>query len=176
MLWRTHLFAGATAGLLIAASNPDPKAVAVSASIAGISALLPDIDSPDSKLGRLIPVLPTVLTVTIGHRGVLHSIFGAVGISLIASLLLKLWYAHTFLSLFPLILTGYLTHLLLDSLTNSGCPLAYPLKTHIGLPLFSTGSFLERLALFPLVFVLFCWVASPVVIKLPLVSLLRGWL
>lgn len=163
MLWRTHLFAGATAGLLLTVSNPDPKAVAVSAGIAGVAALLPDIDSPESKLGRLIPILPTVLTVTVGHRGVLHSLVGALGISLAVSLLIKIWYASTFLEIFPLVLAGYITHLLLDSMTNSGCPWVYPIKTHIGIPLLSTGSFVERLIVSPAMMVLFAWFSGPMV-------------
>ncbi len=163
MLWRTHLFAGATAGLLLTVSNPDPKAVAVSAGIAGVSALLPDIDSPESKLGRLIPILPTVLTVTVGHRGVLHSLVGALGMSLAASLLIKIWYASAFLEIFTLVLTGYITHLLLDSMTNSGCPWVYPIKTHIGIPLLSTGSFVERLIVSPVMIVLFAWLSGPFV-------------
>ncbi len=163
MLWRTHFFAGTTAGLMLTASNPDIKTIAISAGITGVSALLPDLDSPNSKLGRLVPIIPSVLSVTVGHRGALHSFLGALGVSLAVTMLVKMWYACTFLELFLLILVGYMTHLLLDSLTNSGCPLFWPIKIRIRLPILNTGGLIERLIVLPAMIILFIWFSIPLV-------------
>lgn len=162
MLWRTHIVTGASAGLLLAGQTNVETAVA-SASIAGLAALLPDIDSPQSKLGRLVPVIPRVLSITVGHRGLLHSLVGALAMSLLMTVLIRIWYDQSFWVLLPLVLVGYVSHILIDSLTNSGCPLLYPLPFHLKVPLFSTGSFAERLIAFPAMLFLFMWLSGPLV-------------
>lgn len=86
MLWRTHFLFGASVGLLV--SSGDPGSAAASAGIAGVSALLPDLDSPDSRLGRLVPVVSWLLKTTVGHRGPLHSLLAVVGVYLLALVLL----------------------------------------------------------------------------------------
>ena len=162
MLWRTHILAGASAGLLLAGQT-NAKTAVVSASIAGLAALLPDLDSPQSKLGRLIPVLPRLLSVTLGHRGILHSFVGAALMSILATGILRIWYDHNFWVLLSLVAVGYVSHILIDSLTNSGCPLLYPLPLHLRLPLFSTGSFAEKLVVFPVMMGLLMWLSGPLV-------------
>jgi inner membrane protein len=156
VLWRTHFLAGATAGLLVASPGNIESAVATAA-VSGFAALLPDIDSPYSKLGRVVPVLPRLLSLTVGHRGILHSFLGAAIVSLLATMFLRVWYGQEFWLLLSQVMAGYISHILLDCLTDSGCPLLYPLPGRYCLPLLNTGSFAEKLIFFPALFVLFAW-------------------
>lgn len=163
MLWRTHILAGASAGLLVAGHGADLKTMAISAGVAGIGALLPDIDSPHSKLGRKVPMLPKLLTVTVGHRGLLHSIPGAIMVSLLMASVAKLFLTNLFPDLLLLVMAGYLSHIFIDTFTNSGCPWLWPLPIHIRVPLVHTGSLIEKLVIFPATVLLFTWLAWPVI-------------
>lgn len=165
MLWRTHALAGASAGLLIAGHSADIKTMIISAGVAGIGALLPDIDSPHSKIGCRIPILPKMLTITVGHRGLLHSIPGAIIVSLLIASVAKLFLASPFTGLLLLTMAGYLSHLFMDMLTSRGCPLLWPLPIRFRLPLIHTGSLAERLVVFPATGVLFIWLSWPVIYK-----------
>lgn len=162
MLWRTHVLAGATAGLLVAGKTSDLKTAAISATIAGFAALLADIDDPNSKIGRMVPILPRVLNITAGHRGITHSILVAIIISAILSAFAISGYNLTYRGLFLLILIGYASHLLpLDVISNSGCYLFYPLKIRVCLPLVNTGGIIEKFIVFPLTGIVFIWAAWP---------------
>lgn len=152
MLWRTHLLAGASTGLLITGQT-DLKTAAISAGVAGVSALLPDLDDPHSKLGRLVPIASWVVKKVVGHRGPLHSLFGAGMAFILASIFLKTGYAH----LVPVVVGGYLSHLVVDSLNPEGCPWLWPLKTHFGVPLIQTGGILEKLVVAPVMLLLCGW-------------------
>ena len=154
MLWRTHFLAGAVAGLLLA-GHTDVKTTAVSAGVAGISALLPDMDDPHSKLGRLVAPASWAVKVTIGHRGPLHSLLGAGMAFILASLFMRSGYAH----LIPMVVAGYMSHLFMDSLNPQGVPWFWPLKTHLRIPLIQTGGILERLVVTPAMLVLCVWLA-----------------
>jgi len=146
MLWRTHFLAGAAAGLLLAGQT-DIKTAVLSAGVAGIAALLPDIDSPDSKIGRLIPVIPRLFKTVAGHRGAMHSAIGAIAMFILVALFLR-WGTHV-PRLHDLILMGCLSHLVMDSLNPQGVPWLWPYGTHFGLPLVQTGSILEKLFIMP---------------------------
>ena len=130
MRWTTHFTAGLAAGMLI---TTEPAAVIIS----GISALLPDIDIPSSKVGRAYPVVSTIINTTLGHRGLFHSLLAA---GLIYLLVLKFFPAY---SLYCLI--GYLSHLLLDCLTPAGVPLLWPIPYRFRLPVVKTGSVMETI-------------------------------
>ncbi len=157
MLWRTHFLAGAVAGLL-ATGNADIKTAAISTSVAGISALLPDLDDPRSKLGRLVVPASWTVKKLVGHRGPLHSLVGAGIAFVLASMFLK-----TNSHLIPVIVAGYLSHLVMDSLNPQGVPWLWPWGKHFSIPLIPTGSIMEKLLVFPVVVILFCWQAWPVV-------------
>ncbi|MCL6559343.1 MAG: metal-dependent hydrolase [Firmicutes bacterium] len=185
MLWRTHFLAGAAAGLL--AGHADAKAAAVSAGIAGIAALLPDIDSPRSKLGRMITPVSWSIKELAGHRGILHSLLGAGVVTLLMSSALWLWYTHTHVfaqMLFPrwydyghlvlLIAAGYLSHLVMDSLNPQGVPWLWPYRKHFGLPLAQTGSVIENLVVLPCVFLLFVWLAAKLLSLAAILGKIKG--
>jgi len=167
MLWRTHFLAGACAGYLI--SNPnDLKSTAVAVGIAGISSLLPDLDSPDSKAGRMIPVLPWLLKATIGHRGVLHSLLGSFLLCALIVFCLRFKFSHelVYQQIAPMVGAGMLSHLIMDTLTPGGCPWLWPWDKHFSVPLVRTGSVLERWVVSPGMLVIFAWMVFPVFSKL----------
>ncbi len=152
MLWRSHFLAGASAGAWLAA-GARPETLALAAGVAGVAALLPDIDSPRSYIGSKVPASVAVKLVA-GHRGVFHSLLAAVAFGLAFFLYLHFKArAYMFLA-FPFVL-GYISHLLLDALTPGGVPFLWPLKFRFSLPLLGTGSLFERWVLTPALLALF---------------------
>lgn len=136
MLWRTHLAMGLAAGYMVA--GPDP----VSLTAAGIAALLPDLDHSGSYAGRRAPVLSTMVRISFGHRGALHSLVAAAAAALAVGLA-----GGPALALAAG--AGYLAHLLGDLLTPSGVPLLWPWPGRVRVPLVRTGGLLERYVVFP---------------------------
>lgn len=141
MLWRTHFIGGAIAGTLAVGA---PELSIAAATIGGVAALLPDIDTPYSKVGNAIPIFPRLLNFFLGHRGVLHS---PIGVTMFFLPLLSL------LQLQPLVIAamaGVMSHIMLDCLSDSGCPILFPIKRkHYGIPLVRTGSIIEKFLLYP---------------------------
>lgn len=137
MLWRTHLLTGITTGYLIA--GPEPFAMIT----AGISSLLPDLDHPNSYIGRKIPVLPALFHSTLGYRGIFHSFLAAIITTLTIG-----FFSNANIALAAG--TGYLTHLMGDLITPSGVPIFWPWKKRIRIPLVKTGGILERLVIIPI--------------------------
>jgi inner membrane protein len=84
-------------------------------------ALLPDIDTPTSLIGRGCRPLARWLERRVGHRTLTHSLLGLALATLPAvPLVLVDW--HWLLAFF----LGYLSHLLLDAANPPGVPLFYP--------------------------------------------------
>jgi inner membrane protein len=109
-----------------------------------LGSLLPDIDSPKSALGRLLPFVSVPLEQRFGHRTVTHS-FLALGF--LGLLLLPLAFFR--LGAYCALLLGYFSHLLADCATQSGVPLFYPHPTMYVAPgnpryRFHTGSLGEQ--------------------------------
>lgn len=90
-----------------------------------IGALLPDMDSPTSRLGRCFPLLSKLFNKGFGHRGLFHSplfLFVTAGIYW----LIKIRFSVSNPYLISGILTGMSLHLLQDMMTVGGIPLFYP--------------------------------------------------
>lgn len=100
--------------------------------VALASALLPDLDHPNSLLGRRLPWISGPLSRLFGHRGFTHSLL-AVGAGI--------WGLGQFQAPGTLsevvkdgLIIGYLSHLLGDWLTPAGIPLFWPLRRRYRLP------------------------------------------
>ena len=90
---------------------------------AGLGALLPDVDTPNSRAGWCVYPLASYLERRFGHRTITHSFVGtAIFAALCAPLL---WWEHL-MPLYFALLAGYGSHLLADAATKSGVPLAWP--------------------------------------------------
>jgi inner membrane protein len=91
------------------------------AAFAIVGALLPDIDTPTSLIGRLARPLSRWLERRFGHRTITHSLLGCTAVTLPLTPL-ALITGH-----WPLAFAlGYLSHLLIDAVNKSGTPLFWP--------------------------------------------------
>ena len=113
---------------------------------AAIGGLLPDLDHPESVLGRRLPLVSIPLARIFGHRGMTHSLLavavmttGLVAITAIHQWGLAAW-------LLPPLIVGYLSHILGDSMTPSGVPLFWPRKQTYSFNLFKTWSWQETVS------------------------------
>ncbi len=129
MRWTTHM----VTGMVVAVFAGQPPAGVI---ISGVASLLPDIDSQNSKLGRMLPILSIPINLVFGHRGMFHSLLAALIISFLS---LKFLPAYIAIS----IIIGYLSHLFMDALTPSKIPLLWPYAKRFGLPLVQTDSFVD---------------------------------
>lgn len=149
----THALAGASsAGLLLAINYPHQTPFILLSAIAGFAALVPDLDGSHSMIEntKILGVRPLkgpayIIDRLFKHRGFLHS------------LMAMIFLAFILLGFFPMlpkeytlaILFGYMSHLVLDSLTPLGIPWLYPLELRIRLVpkwlAITTGSIYETL-------------------------------
>lgn len=106
-----------------------------------IGSLLPDIDHPDSFIGRRSFGLSKLMNMAFGHRGFTHSFLSTL-----------LFSATTYI-FFPAewaigLSVGYTGHLLGDFFSKSGIPLGHPFtKKKFKVPLYKTGGLSESLIL-----------------------------
>ncbi len=126
MLTPTHLLGGQCAYLLLCVINGEVATVP-GATAASAASLIPDLDSRQSYVGRLLPFISRPLQYHFGHRTLTHS--------------LLLWsLACALLSLLPdtgyrlAIASGWASHILLDMLTPSGVCLLWPSRLRCVLP------------------------------------------
>lgn len=114
---------------------------------AAVGALLPDIDTPTSLIGKVCPPLSQALERQWGHREVTHSLAAALMLAL-AMMPLGWWIGYPGWAI--ALVVGYGSHLLLDAATKSGVPLFYPSTMRAVIPgkeslRIASGSRQERL-------------------------------
>ena len=97
--------------------------------LAAVASLLPDIDLPPAKIGRLFWFISVPLERRFGHRTLTHSVVGLLGLSLLLSPLLWL-YPHAFICL----LGGYWSHIWIDMLNVRGVDLFWPSPVRLVTP------------------------------------------
>lgn len=139
MDYRTHRLAGICTGAVVSSLVvPTPY---VSASIgfyglitvsAAIGSYLPDIDEPSSKVGKVFKPVSMLAKGVAGHRGMFHTPIMAI-LLLLGLVALKNYYARVaYLEYFEYfllgIISGFLSHLFVDSLTVSGVPWLWPIS------------------------------------------------
>jgi len=165
MLARTHdLFAF---GMLLTAAVYFPSekitlatiVVVIIANIVG--ALLPDIDQASNRLWDLLPggnlVGKLLRNLFLSHRTITHSILGVWLIYQLIGWLTPKIFNPLFVDTQKVIIAvmiGYGSHLLLDSFTEEGLPLLFPIKVNFGFPptkswRIKTGNWFEKLVVFP---------------------------
>jgi len=94
-----------------------------------IGALLPDIDTPQSILGRFLRPMSAYIERKFGHRQATHSLLAVLILGLITIPLICV-NLFCWIALF----SGYLSHLLIDSVNKSGVPLFYPSSIRAVMP------------------------------------------
>lgn len=134
----THALAGILIGLAIAQDSQPLGALAMGLA-ASIGALVPDIDHPNSIIGRRAGIVGGAIRLGVKHRGFLHSGIAA-AIVVVGALALQ-----TNLRTFGIAAAcGYASHILLDALTIQGVPLLWPSRRRISLLPLRTGGLIER--------------------------------
>jgi len=137
MLWYTHAIAGATAGALAFKGTDN---LVLTAGICAVSALLPDIDLPASKVGGDHRAVSKTINFIFGHRTITHSLLG-LGIFMA---LFNLFIPQKYLQM---IAVGYISHLVTDMLNPAGIPIFWPIGKRFSIPLIRTGGVLEHVLL-----------------------------
>lgn len=170
MTGRTHDLAAFTALLCVTAYYPIPP-LSLSTAVVTLGSnllggLLPDIDDATSDFWDKIPAgsfFGRILHPLFGHhRMISHSLIGM----LVAGFILKYFLEairHTLLVDMNIvwwgIMLGYLSHLIMDSLTIEGVPWFFPIPIRFGFPpikffRIKTGGLMESLVIFPGLFIL----------------------
>lgn len=125
----THLSFALFLGLLMMSKVALPVNQYVFLALILFASLLPDIDSAESLIGSKVKVLSFIFK----HRGVIHSIFTMMIFGIILLIITpNLYYLLAFV-------IGYLSHLMLDSLTPKGIPLLWPAKKRLNGSFRTTG-------------------------------------
>lgn len=101
-----------------------------------IGSILPDIDMPKSKISRKVKPLAVVVNLFTRHRGIFHTIFPAILIFFVA------WVFNQKVIGYGL-LVGYLSHLLIDGLTEAGINFLHPFANLRLQGFVRTGSIVE---------------------------------
>ena len=86
-----------------------------------IGSVLPDVDSPKSYIGRVLPYASIPIERQWGHRTITHSVLCLLALSVMIWPLL-IWQPACYAA----VLLGYMSHIVADCATKSGVPLFYP--------------------------------------------------
>lgn len=161
MLASTHVptgaFFGAISGIMI---GGDLKSTLISTFFGMVGSLAPDIDHPQSWLGRRLPFISEPISAVLGHRGFTHSLLAVVVAAVLLLFSLTGSFALQEITVAAIaLLLGYLSHLLGDWATNSGIPLMWPSKRKFRSPVqFFTGGWEEQ------VFAIALWLCCAVIV------------
>ena len=144
MMFRTHVLFGIISGYAACEFLECGNAV-LFVSLSAVGSMLPDIDSARSKISRKLRPFSIIPNFLFSHRGFIHSVFPAL---LLYALLVRIDYLIA-----ASLSTGFLSHLLMDSLTKRGIRPLYPLSKVKIAGFIRTNGFSERIILFLLVIV-----------------------
>ena len=126
MLTPTHLVTAQTAflsGSIMTGHAP----ILAEASVALMAALIPDLDSHRSYVGRMLPFISSPLEHQFGHRTLTHSLMAQITVGALAYLLLPFGY-------FLAIVCGWLSHILADMMTPAGVCWFWPSRVRCVIP------------------------------------------
>lgn len=139
MRYRTHLAFGLFAALMFL-PNLSISGKFSFLGLALLGALMPDVDTPESKLGRQFGILSRLFRFLAGHRGIFHSVFAAVLFAAIVWVLFGPTYGTA-------LFVGYASHLLIDGLTKNGINYLHPISNLRISGFIVTGGLSENLLL-----------------------------
>lgn len=144
MLFVTHTFLGVLLYLIAVLVFPvNWSVLGFTAFFLGVSA--PDLDHKNSKAGRLLKPVSWLLHTVFGHRGLIHSLLGALFLSFVFGFLIQ--FVGLSSRLTGWFFFGFLAHLVGDSLTPSGIKWFYPFSKKRFRSFIRTGSMIEVLFL-----------------------------
>ena len=129
LTYKTHSLLGLALSILLAGAS------FLGGFIALISSLLPDLDHRESYLSWNFPFLSKIVHSRYEHRGITHSLFSLLFLSLLFWFISPNYANYFFI--------GYGSHLLADSITPAGIPLLYPREDRFSFDIIKTGSDFE---------------------------------
>lgn len=92
-----------------------------------IGSLIPDIDEPHSLIGRQVPGFSHALKVIFEHRGFIHTPACMALLTALIYFALKFWCPAPYVSAITIgFVVGYLSHLILDTITPWGIMWFFP--------------------------------------------------
>src|SRR3989344_6509373 len=175
MTGRTHDLAAFTALAYVVATQSIPQDITLATAIVAISAnfvggLAPDIDQSTATLwgrlrggriwGRLFAPLFG------GHRFISHSIFGIFLFGYGTKFILQMMSGVLIVDMDIVwwsFMIGFVSHLVMDTISRDGVPWLFPIPIRLGLPPFrflrmKTGGFLEKTFIFPMLILANIWI------------------
>lgn len=135
---KTHKVGGLCSGLIVStimfSKNPELGNLISSGLIisgATIGSLAPDIDHPESKVGRKFLLRPISILISklFGHRTITHSVVMSVFMTILLLISTTMFTGIPKFIYSNLIIgfcVGWMSHLLLDLITVKGIPIYYP--------------------------------------------------
>ncbi|WP_051280434.1 metal-dependent hydrolase [Anaerovorax odorimutans] len=152
MNYITHCIGGIGAGLLtinFIGNVDDFGKVAIMAG-AVIGSIFPDIDHKKSFIGRKVPIISNIISTAFKHRGFLHTPIFIIFLWLIIpsaiSLLFKGGSQHFALLFIKGVITGILSHIILDTFNKRGILWLWPISNkRFRILSIKTDSFVEKL-------------------------------
>jgi len=174
MTGRTHDLAAFAALLTVCVFNP-PEKISLATAIVALGSnmlggLAPDVDQTSAEFWNKIRfgrILSRYIAPLFGkHRYLSHSIVGVLLFGIILKLLLG-WLGGILLVDMNVVwwsfIIGFVSHLVMDSITKEGVPWFFPIPLRIGFPpvrilRIKTGGFLEKAIIFPGLVVGIGWV------------------
>lgn len=127
-----------------------------------IASTLADISHPESRVGRRIRPLSTLINHRAGHRGPTHCLISVFILALIPLIGIMLGYNIVFWGGLGFLI-GQISHIILDLLNEPGVALLYPNKKRYRLLNFQTGKIADHLILMVMLG-LIVWQLSDVVV------------
>lgn len=165
MTGRTHdLTALTLLNIAVAVITPPPMSVATALtaiSACAIGGLAPDIDQPTAALWRRLPVgtfWGQLLSPLFGkHRFISHSVVGIFLFGIMSKYILVLMNTFVLVDMdvvWKAFMIGFISHLLIDTITKEGVPWLFPIPFRFGIPpiralRIKSGGFVEKLMIFP---------------------------
>lgn len=155
-----------TALNLVMVSQPSIPQMSLATALVAFSAnmiggLTPDIDQSTADLWRRLPagtVVGKALSPLLGgHRFISHSILGIFVFGWLTSILLDKMSSVVLVDMQIVwwsFMIGYISHLIMDTLTRDGVPWLFPIPIKLGIPPFralrlTTGGMIEKSIIFP---------------------------
>lgn len=165
MTGRTHDLAGFTTLSYLVATQP-PQDITLATGLVALSAnfigaLAPDIDQPTATLWHRVrggSILGKLLSPILGgHRFISHSIIGIFLFGFLAKYVLELSKSFLIVNydiVWWAFMIGFVSHLLIDTITRDGVPWLFPIPIRFGIPPFrfmriQTGGVVEKSFIFP---------------------------
>lgn len=151
----THVLGGIalSLGCGISINLPEQSLISLGCLVTAstLGAILPDIDKKNTAISNKHPIISFAVRLLTTHRGITHSLL------LLLVLAVGLYFPIHALNIAPVtwsyygLITGYMSHLVLDMLNPEGIPIFFPVKYKVSIFKIKTGGigeYIVRLILF----------------------------